>query len=119
MPSTKSTSKNEQFRRWVLAQVSMPSVPQDLHVTFSETEDLPQIIEIVRDAEMSCAQQLQECNRRTRPEVQATVTGEWARTIHLLVSHREVMEWDMRIKWLQDVRRHLETKRQRPETACA
>jgi hypothetical protein len=104
----------KQFRRWVMAPVSTPSVPEDLDAALSETEDLPEMIEIVREAEMSCMQQLQECNRRRRPAREATDP-----TIHLLVTHREVMEWDTRIKWLQDVRRHLEKKRQRSEIACA
>lgn len=114
---------DEQFRRWVMVPVSMPAVPEDLHAAFSETEDLREMIEIVREAELSCMQQLQECNRRARPSrpaAQAPAASEWARTIHLLVTHREVMELDARIRWLQDVRRHLEKKRQqRSEVACA
>jgi hypothetical protein len=105
---------DEQFRRWVTAPVSMPSAPQALHTALSETDDLPEMIEIVRDAELACMQQLQECNRRRRPALQAEDP-----TIHLLMTHREVMELDARIKWLQDVRGHLEKKQQRSEVACA
>jgi hypothetical protein len=99
--------------------VSIPPVPEDLHAMLFETEDLPEMIEIFREAEMVGMQQLQECNRQSRLAREAAGTGEWARTIQLLVSHREVMELDTRIKWLQDVRRHLEKKRQRSETALA
>jgi hypothetical protein len=103
-----------------MATMSMPFVGQDLQagIVGSEPEDLPEMVEIVREAEMTCMQQLQECNRRTRPALQAVDTGEWARTIQLFVTHREAMEWDMRVKWLQDVRRSLEKKRQRCESAC-
>jgi hypothetical protein len=110
---------DEQFRRWVTAPVSMPPVPGELHAALSETGDLAEMIEIVREAELSCMQRLQECNRQSRLAREAAGTGEWARTIELLVSHREAVEWDARIKWLQDVRRHLEKKRQRSEIACA
>jgi hypothetical protein len=110
---------DEQFRCWVMASASMPSVPEDLHLGLSEREDLPEMIEIVRDAEMHCMRQLQECNQRTRPAPQDPGTDEWARTIRLLVTHREGMERDMRIRWLQDVRRHLEKTRQCSGTACA
>jgi hypothetical protein len=105
---------DEQFRRWVTAPVSMPPVPGELHAALSETDDLPEMIEIVREAEIACMRQLEECNRRRRPALQAADP-----TIHLLVTHREVMELDMRIKWLQDVRRSLETQQQRSEIACA
>jgi hypothetical protein len=109
---------DEQFRRWMMAPVSMPSAPQELHTALSETEDLPEMIEIVREAEIACMRQLRECNRQMRPAGEASDPGEWARTIQLLVSHREVMELDMRIKWLQDVRRSLEKQQQRSEIAC-
>jgi hypothetical protein len=104
---------DDQFRRWVMAPVSTPSVPEDLHAALSETEDFPEMIDIIREAELSCMQQLQECNRRRRPARETEDP-----TIHVLVTHREVMELDARIKWLQDVRRHLEKKQQRSEIAC-
>lgn len=108
----------EHFRRWVMAPVSIPSVPKELHAALSEMEDLPEMIEIVREAEMACMWQLHERNRRTRPAREPADTDEWARTIQLLVTHREVMDWDTRIKWLQDVRQHLEKKQQRSEIPC-
>jgi len=119
-PASRPTSI-EHFRRWVMAPVSMPSAPEDplAGIAPLQPQDLLEMIEIVREAEMSCMQQLQELNRQTRPVRETADTGEWARTIQLLVTHREVMEWDMRITWLQDVRQHLEKKRQRSETACA
>jgi hypothetical protein len=104
---------DEQFRRWVMAPVSMPAVPEDLHAALSET-DLPEMIEIVREAELSCMRQLQECNQQRRPAREAVDP-----TIHLLVTHREVTELDARIKWLQDVRQHLEKKQRCSEIACA
>lgn len=119
-PANRPTSI-EHFERWVLASVSMPAICEELHAANLryEPEDLPAMIEIVREAEMFCIQRLQECGRRSRPEQETTDIGEWARTIELLVTHREVMEWNTRIKWLQEVRRHLEKKRQRSEVACA
>jgi hypothetical protein len=121
MPSTQSKESSEHFRRWVMATMSMPFVGQDLHagIVGFEPEDVPEMVEIVREAEMTCMQQLQECNRRTRPAGEAADTDGWARTVELFGRHRELMEWDTRIRWLQDVRRHLENERQRSEIACA
>jgi hypothetical protein len=112
---------SEHFRRWVMASVSMPFVGADLHAGLvgSEPEGLAEMVDVVREAEISCMQQLQECNRRTRQAREAADPGEWARTIERFGRHREFIEWDARIKWLQDLRRHLENKRHRSETVCA
>ncbi len=100
----------EHFKRWLRASTQTPPVREELHakMAFWGSEDLPRLIEIVREAEIACAQQLQELNRRTRLERQAASTSEWAQTMHLIVMTGEVMWWDARIKWLQDMRLYLE-----------
>lgn len=100
----------EHFKRWLRASTQTPPVREELHakMAFWGSDDLPRLIEIVREAEIACVQQLQELNRRTRFERQAASTSEWAQTMHLIVMTGEVMWWDARIKWLQDMRLYLE-----------
>ena len=105
------------FRRLVMASVSTPSARNELHgrIARSGPEDVPEMIEIVREAELRCLGQLQELHRRARTERNAAGASEWARKVQLIAMHGEVMEWDAKIKWLQDVRRFLEKERQRAE----
>src|ERR1039458_6051413 len=102
----------EHFRRWLRASTQTPPVREELHAKIAlwGAEDLSRLIEIVREAGMACAQQLQALGRRTRleREREGADAGEWARTMGLLAMSGEVMWWDARIKWLQDVRRYLE-----------
>jgi hypothetical protein len=104
-----------------MASVSTPSVRYELHVRIARSgpEDMPEMIEVVREAEMRCLQQLQKVHRRARAERDATGVSEWARKVQLVVMHGEVLEWDVRIKWLQDVRRYLEGELQRSEIVWA
>ena len=62
----------EHFRRWLRASTQTPPVREELHAKIAlwGSEDLSRLIEIVREAEMACTQQLQELNRRTRAERQ-------------------------------------------------
>lgn len=107
----------EHFRAWLRASTQTPPVREELHAKIAlwGSEDLSRLIEIVREAEMSCTAQLQELNRRTRLERQGTETSEWERTMQLIVTAGEVTWWDSRIKWLQDVRRYLERERGRQQ----
>ena len=98
----------EHFRRWLRASTQTPPVREELHAKIAlwGPEDLPRLIEIVREAEMACAQQLQGLNRRMRFE------RERRRRMRrvgadkgLIVMSGEVTWWDARIKWLQDMRR--------------
>ncbi len=107
----------EHFRRWLRASTQTPPVREELHAKIAlwGSEDLSRLIEIVREAEMGCTQQLQELSRRTRLEREREVedAGEWARALRLIAMSGEVMWWDARIKWLQDVRVYLEKQRGR------
>jgi len=105
----------EHFRRWLRASTQTPPVREELHAKIAlwGSEDISRLIEIVREAEMGCAQQLQELSRRTRLEREAADADEWARTMRLIAMNGEVLWWDARIKWLQDVRLYLEKQRER------
>jgi DNA-binding PadR family transcriptional regulator len=108
----------EHFRRWLRASTQTPPVREELHAKIAlwGSEDVSRLIEIVREAEMSCTLQLQELNRRTRLERQRMDTSEWEREMQLIVIAGEVTWWDSRIKWLQDVSRYLERERGRRQT---
>ncbi len=107
----------EHFRRWLRASTQTPPVREELHAKIAlwGSEDLSRLIEIVREAELGCTQQLQELNRRTRLEREAEDEAEWARTMQLIVITGELTWWDARIKWLQNVRRYLESERGRKQ----
>jgi len=105
----------EHFRRWLRASTQTPPVREELHAKIAlwGSEDLSRLVEIVREAEMGCAQQLQELSRRMRLEREAADASERARTMRLIAMSGELMWWDARIKWLQDVRLHLEKQCER------
>jgi DNA-binding PadR family transcriptional regulator len=100
----------EHFRRWLRASTQTPPVREELHAKIAlwGSEDLSRLIEIVREAEMACAQQLRELNRRTRLERRARGADEWERMMQLIVISGEMTWWDTRIRWLQSVRVYLE-----------
>jgi DNA-binding PadR family transcriptional regulator len=107
----------EHFRRWLRASTQTPPVREELHAKIAlwGSEDLPRLIEIVREAEIACVQQLQRLNRRMRlePADANAAVDEWTRTKQLIVISGEVSWWDARIKWLQDIRAYLEKEHHR------
>lgn len=105
----------EHFRCWLQASTQIPPVREELHAKMAlwGSEDLSRLIEIVREAEVSSTLQLQELNRQTRVERQMADASSWELTKQLIVTAGEVMWWDARIKWLQDVRLELEKERMR------
>jgi DNA-binding PadR family transcriptional regulator len=105
----------EHFRRWLRASTQTPPVREELHAKIAlwGSEDLSRLIDIVRDAEMACAQQLRELNRRTRGERRARDVDDWGRMMQLIVISGEITWWDTRIRWLQSVRMYLEKQRER------
>jgi hypothetical protein len=105
------------FRRLVMASVSSASARYELHgrIARSGPEDVAEMIEVVREAQVRCQQELQKLHQRARAERDAAGASEWARKVRLVVVHGEVMEWDAKIKWLQDVRQFLEKERQHSE----
>jgi DNA-binding PadR family transcriptional regulator len=105
----------EHFRRWLHASTQTPPVREELHAKIAlwGSEDVSRLIEIVREAEMASTLRLHELNRLTRSEQQRQDTGEWERTMQLIVIAGEVTWWGTRIKWLQDVRRYLESQNER------
>lgn len=108
----------EHFRRWLRASTQTPPVREELHAKIAlwGSQDVTRLVEIVREAEMACTLQLRDLNQRIQFERRAAeVSGEWGRTMQLIVRSGEVAWWDMRIRWLQGVRLYLEKQsNQRP-----
>jgi DNA-binding PadR family transcriptional regulator len=104
----------EHFRHWLRASTQTPPVREELHAKIAlwGAEDLPRLIEIVREAELACVQRLQELNRRARSRAQV-VPDEWEHIKQLIVVSAEVSWWDARIKWLQDIGQYLEREGER------
>lgn len=105
----------EHFRRWLYASTQTPPVREELHAKIAlwGPKDVSRLIEIVHEAEISSTLRLQELNRRARFRRQATDGDEWEQAMQLIVIAGEVTWWGARIKWLQDVRRYLESRRER------
>jgi DNA-binding PadR family transcriptional regulator len=107
----------DHFRRWLRASVSMPPVREELlaKIALCGPSDLPRMVEIVRDAELACAAQLQEVNERMRTERRLAGDDAWRRLMSLIVTAGDVAWWDARIKWLQELRSYLQREGQRYE----
>jgi DNA-binding PadR family transcriptional regulator len=110
----------DHFERWLRASTQTPPVREELHAKIAlwGSAELPRLIEIVREAELACALQLQDSNREMRVERQASDTSDWERTMQLIVSAGEATWWDARIKWLQEVRMYLEREHARQQSTA-
>jgi DNA-binding PadR family transcriptional regulator len=105
----------EHFGGWLTASTSMPPVREELHakIAFCGPADLPRMIEIVREAELACAAQLEDLNERMRRERRLAGDDAWRRLMGVIVTAGDAAWWDARIKWLQALRQYLQRERQR------
>jgi hypothetical protein len=103
------------FRRWLLASTATPPVREELQakIAFCGPEDLSRMVEIVRDAELACAVQLQDLNERMRRQRLLDRDDAWRRLTGMIVTAGDVAWWDARIKWLQTLRQYLQREGQR------
>jgi DNA-binding PadR family transcriptional regulator len=106
------------FRRWLRASTATPPVREELQakIAFCGPEDLPRMIEIVREAELACAGQLEKLNERMRRERMLDGDDEWRRLMGMIVTAGDVAWWDSRIRWLQALRQYLQREGQRYTT---
>jgi DNA-binding PadR family transcriptional regulator len=113
----------EYFSSWVRASVSMPPVREDLHakIAFCGPDDLPEMIKVVREAEVSCMVMLRGLNWRMQSERQPEAMQDWKERLGMIVMAGDSAWWGGRIKWLQDVRMYLERELQshRPPDSAA
>ncbi len=100
----------EHFRRWLRASTQTPPVREELHAKIAfwgsrrpaaADRDRPR----GRDGLRAAAAGPESADATERRGADAS---EWARTMRLIAMTGEVMWWDARIKWLQDVRLYLE-----------
>ncbi|HEY3866333.1 MAG TPA: hypothetical protein VGL54_09650 [Solirubrobacteraceae bacterium] len=103
------------FRRWLRASTATPPVREELQakIAFCGPEDLPRMIELVREAELACAAQLEDLNKRMRRQRRLEVDDPWRRLMGMIVTAGDVAWWDSRIKWLQALRQYLQSEGQR------
>jgi DNA-binding PadR family transcriptional regulator len=105
----------EHFEHWLRASTSTPPVREELHakIAFCGPDDLPRMIEIVREAELACAAQLEDLNARMRRERRLAGEDEWRRLMGVIATAGDAAWWDARIKWLQALRQYLQREGQR------
>jgi DNA-binding PadR family transcriptional regulator len=105
------------FRRWLRASTATPPLREELQakIAFCGPEDLPRMIEIVREAELACAAQLEDLNERMRRERRLQGDDQWRRLMGMIVTAGDVAWWDARIRWLQALRQYLQKEGQRFE----
>ena len=103
------------FRRWLRASTATPPVREELQakIAFCGPDDLPRMIEIVREAELACAAQLEDLNERMRRQRLLDRDDAWRRLMGMIVTAGDVAWWDARIKWLQTLRQYLQREGQR------
>jgi len=103
------------FRRWLRASTATPPVREELQakISFCGPEDLPRMVEIVREAELACAAQLEDLNERMRRQRLLDRDDPWRRLTGMIVTAGDVAWWDARIKWLQTLRQYLQREGQR------
>jgi hypothetical protein len=103
------------FKHWLRASSATPPVREELQakIAFCGPEDLPRMVEIVREAELACAAQLEDLNARMRRQRRMESDDAWRRLTGLIVTAGDAAWWDSRIKWLQTLRQYLQSEGQR------
>jgi hypothetical protein len=107
----------EHFRRWMRASMSSPVTPAALRteITLCGPENLPEMIEVLRDAERECIASLEDLNRWMQSKQRRANTQDQKQHTRAVYAENAA-RWDERIKWLQDVRLYLKKERQHYET---
>jgi DNA-binding PadR family transcriptional regulator len=105
------------FRDWLLAATATPPLREELQakIAFCGPRDLSRMIQIVREAELACAAQLEDLNERMRRERRLQGDDPWRRLMGMIVTAGDVAWWDARIRWLQALRQYLQREGQRYE----
>lgn len=98
------------FKAWLRSEITLPSVREELHakIALCEREDLPHMIETIRDAELLCTSRLNGLNWRIRGKREDSMAEGWPGRMETIVDSGEVAWWGGRIKWLQALRLDLE-----------
>lgn len=105
------------FKGWLRASTATPPVREELQakIAFCGPEDLPRMVEIIREAELACVSQLEDLNERMRRERRLGGDDPWRRLTGIIVTAGDVAWWDSRIRWLQTLRQYLQREGERYE----
>lgn len=97
------------FRAWIRAGVRSLPVREELiaKVGLCQPEDVPRMIEVVREAETVLMGRLQSLNFRVRARRGDLDLRRWETRIELAVSSGDHAALDSRVKWVQELHRHL------------
>lgn len=99
----------ELFRNWVMPSASMPSVRElRSRIALYQANDLPRMIEIMREAEVACMVRLGDLKRQIRKEREEAIVPSVELDMSVLIWGEAVERWHTRITWLQNVRMYLE-----------
>ncbi|HEY8304796.1 MAG TPA: hypothetical protein VIG42_09460 [Solirubrobacteraceae bacterium] len=100
----------DHFCEWMWSSVSTPPVREELHakIALCRPDDLPRMVEVVREAEAVCAGKLEGLNWRLRSHRRDLDPQDFRVRMGLVVSTGDQAWWESRIKWLQKVRAYLE-----------
>jgi hypothetical protein len=102
------------FKNWIAASVTPPAFEQDMLSAIARCgpEDIPAMLDIVRDAELRCLAEVSSLNRRRRAERAGTDSPAGTR-LSLIVHSEFSSRWSQRLEWLRDVRGYLQEELRR------
>jgi hypothetical protein len=108
------------FRRGVMPAIPAPSIPElRARIASYRSDDLPEMVGAVREAEMACAVGLGDLSQQIRDERQEAGVQRGECDMSILIWAKAVERWDSRIVWLQNVRRYLGKEPQQHDDAGA
>ncbi len=97
------------FREWIRMPARPMPIREELiaRVSLCQPDDMPRLIEVVRNTEAMLMAQLQNLNFRDRVRHRALDRGIWETQIDVAVSKVDHAVLDSRIKWVQELHNHL------------
>lgn len=97
------------FRAWMRASVRSLPVREELiaKVGLCQPEDVPRMIDVVREAEAVLMTRLQSLNFRVRSRRREADSRRWEAQIDFAVSKGDHAVLDGRLKWIQELHKHL------------
>lgn len=109
------------FRHWAIAPAPAPSDVEDLcaGIRHYQPEDLPELIEILHEAEQVCAAELADAKTRLQNDRRQEGGGNTVQRLSAIVRAESCGRWGRRMQFLQELRHFLEQEQQTHTTNCA
>ena len=97
------------FKRWLRSSTSLPPMREELlaRIAFCGPQDMPRLIEVIREAQLASIAQLEDHNGLLVEEEARTDLKGWERHVACAVSNADAAWWDARIVWLESMRESL------------